>query len=401
MVIGIVSTWFERGAGVVSRQYLRALTPDHEVHVYARGGERYARGVEEWDGDHVTWGRKSLVQVNGTPIVESDFRRWIRDKGIEVILFNEQQWWPPVLWAKDMGVRVGTYVDYYTHETVPLFEAYDFLVCNTSRHFEAFSWHDGARYVPWGTDLSLFRPSDKRPRDADHVVFFHSSGYNPHRKGLGPLLIAFDRLGRDAPAHLLVHTQVPLTRALPDHVELIQRLQGAGRLEVIQATVPAPGLYHLGDVYCYPSRLDGIGLTVAEAIACGLPAVVPDHPPMNEFVEPGRSGRLVEVTALRERADGYYWPECEVDVDDLTDALEAFVGDRDRLTAMKRDARAFAEERLDWEDRRETLVELFTRVRSRSLTEEIRSAIHDYEAARRARFPWLRLPRVWYRTLRR
>ena len=56
MKIGFVSTWFERGAAYVTKQYLNLLKENHEVFVYARGGEKYAIGDEEWDKSYVTWG---------------------------------------------------------------------------------------------------------------------------------------------------------------------------------------------------------------------------------------------------------------------------------------------------------------------------------------------------------
>ena len=71
-------------------------------------------------------------------------------------------------------------------------------------------------------------------------------------------------------------------------------------------TVAAPGLYHLGDIYVYPSILDGLGLTVAEALSCGLPCIVPDNAPMNEFIQSGINGRIADVEYLYARSDGYF-----------------------------------------------------------------------------------------------
>ena len=44
MNIGIVTTWFESGAGYVSRQYKKILeSPGNKVYIFARGGF-YATG---------------------------------------------------------------------------------------------------------------------------------------------------------------------------------------------------------------------------------------------------------------------------------------------------------------------------------------------------------------------
>jgi len=68
MNIGIVTTWFERGAAQVSHQYKEILGQDNEVFIYARGGEKYARNNPKWDTPDVTWGKKTVFQLNGTPI---------------------------------------------------------------------------------------------------------------------------------------------------------------------------------------------------------------------------------------------------------------------------------------------------------------------------------------------
>jgi glycosyltransferase involved in cell wall biosynthesis len=177
------------------------------------------------------------------------------------------------------------------------------------------------------------------------VTFFHSAGRNPRRKGTDLLLDAFACL--EHPARLVIHAQQGLPAGMPEHVRRIDELRQAARLELHVGDVPEPGLYHLGDVYVYPTRLEGIGLTVAEALSCGLPAVVPDCPPMNEFVTE-ESGRLVAVERYQPRYDGYYWPQCFVDPADLVQQMRWYCENAARLAELKRAARARAERALDW-----------------------------------------------------
>ena len=101
MNIGIVTTWFERGASQVSRQYRDLLNKKNNVFIYARGGEKYERNNPIWDTQDVTWGKKAYFQTNGTPIKRSHFKNWIDKNKIDVLFFNEQQWWIPVIWAKE------------------------------------------------------------------------------------------------------------------------------------------------------------------------------------------------------------------------------------------------------------------------------------------------------------
>jgi glycosyl transferase family 1 len=139
-------------------------------------------------------------------------------------------------------------------------------------------------------------------------------------------------------------------------------LQAEGRLAVLEQTVGAPGLYHRGDVYVYPSRLDGIGLTVPEALACGLPAIVPDEPPMNEFLD-ATSGRVVTVASRAEREDGYFWPMCLADVEHLTVQMQTYVDGVAGIAEAKRAARCYAEAHLNWYRNSADLPELLAKVK--------------------------------------
>ena len=54
------------------------------------------------------------------------------------------------------------------------------------------------------------------------------------------------------------------------------------------------------------------------------------------------------VSDYRPRSDGYYWPQCLVDPDDLVRRMESYAAEPDRIGELKRAARAHAESSLDW-----------------------------------------------------
>lgn len=377
MNIGIVTTWFERGAAYVSRQYRDLLEAEHNVYIYARGGEYYGVGDPEWDIENVTWGKKCNIPVPMS-IDLKDFEKWIVRNHLDIVFFNEQQWWEPVLFCNRLGLITGGYVDYYTEDTIPFFEAYDFLICNTLRHYSAFDWHPQVFYIPWGTDINLFSPSTEYPVESDCVTFFHSAGFNPFRKGTDLIIKAFAQL--KGPVRLIIHSQVNITTLLPELKEIVNDLEKNEKLVYYEKTVHAPGLYHLGDIYVYPSRLDGIGLTVAEALACGLPVITSDYPPMNEFVDE-TNGKLVKIKKLFSRADGYYWPQCTVDLDDLRDCMQYYVDNRSQLKEFKQMARRYAEKRLDWSKNGGALKYVFKDVVKQSTEKKlhIEQRVHNYE----------------------
>ncbi len=342
MKIGLVTTWFERGAAMVSRAYRDVLAKDHEVYIYARGGEEYAQGDPNWDHDYVTWGRRTRG-YQATAVNWSDFKAWATRLKLDVILFNEQNYWPTVVLARrELPCLLGSYVDYYTSVTVPFFKLYDFLLCNTRRHYRVFQDHPAALYIPWGTDLSIFQGNDQRV-DPQRLVFFHSAGMNPDRKGTGIAVDAFR--GLDADCRLILHVQADLRQ----YPKLKKACDEDPRITVLNQTVSAPGLYHLGDVYVYPTILEGIGLTIAEALACGLPVITTDVPPMNEFIQPAENGALVPASEYRGRSDGYYWAESYCSAADVREAMQFYMDRASQLADLKIRARRYAEDHFDWQ----------------------------------------------------
>jgi glycosyltransferase involved in cell wall biosynthesis len=47
------------------------------------------------------------------------------------------------------------------------------------------------------------------------------------------------------------------------------------------------------DVFVFPSLYEGLGVSLLEAMAAGLPVVTTDRPPMNEIVQTGINGLLI------------------------------------------------------------------------------------------------------------
>ena len=69
---------------------------------------------------------------------------------------------------------------------VPIFiyNLYDFVICNTKRHWAAMQNHKQPYYVKWGTDINIFKPNLKEHKD---IIFFHSMGMS-FRKGTKTLI---------------------------------------------------------------------------------------------------------------------------------------------------------------------------------------------------------------------
>lgn len=364
MRIGIVTTWFERGAAYVSRQFMNILSKTDEVYIYARGGEKYAIDDPIWNTPNVHWSKRSNanIRIHGSVYIDKkEFKKWIDDNKIEIIIFNEQQWMTPLIWCNEWKIPTVAYVDYYKEETIPMFNIYDAVLCNTKRHAFALRNHPNPIYLKWGTDINLYKPSQDKHK---LLTFFNSGGMSPFRKGTDFVLQAFYKISNRRDAKLLIHTQVPLSTAFPHLQEIINELLYEESLEIIEDTVTAPGLFYRADVYVYPSRLDGIGLTLMEATASGLACITVDNPPMSEFIDP-TFGTTCQVEYQYCRKDAYYWPMCVSNVDSLSSIMKDMINGNYDIASMKVNARVYAETELDFSKNMQQLSSLLKSIKYR------------------------------------
>lgn len=377
MNVGLVTYWFERGASYVSMAYKKVLEKENNVFIYARGGEAFAKGNSNWESNNVTWDTHYYSRI-ATYINLKLFKSWLVKNKIELVIFNEQHWWPPVILCKKLRIKTGAYIDYYTRQTVPFFAVYDFLICNTKRHASVFPNHPQCIYIPWGTDVELFKPPPQAPPEkANFITFFHSAGYSPDRKGTDILIKAFHKLNRDF-CKLIIHTQLPLKQFFPDLKEIIHQLEKNNRLKLIEKTIAAPGAYYLGDVYVYPTKLEGIGLTIAEALASGLPVITSDNPPMSEFIVRD-TGSLIKIDSFKQRSDTYYWPECYCNVENLTQKMKEFADNIQDLPMRKFKSREHAVKNLDFSKNAAVLNEYLRTIRVLPHSPDIEIQIRRFE----------------------
>lgn len=141
--------------------------------------------------------------------------------------------------------------------------------------------------IPYLCDLSEFRP---RPRpDAPPTFLF--CGQMIERKGVDLLVQVFRRLEQDGVAArlLLAGRETSLIGELPGNVEMVG----------FQAPDRLPELFERADVFVLPSRHDGWGVVINQAIGAGLPIIASTAVGAAiDLVEPGVNGLQVEPGEL-------------------------------------------------------------------------------------------------------
>lgn len=151
-----------------------------------------------------------------------------------------------------------------------------------------------------GVDLTRFFPEcglrDQQlraryglPQNARLVL---SVGGVERRKNTLVLLEAFEVLHREQPdLHLVIAGGASLLdhshyRCLFDEQVRVRGLADAVSVTGIVADEDMPAFYRQSSVLAYPSKTEGFGLCPLEALACGIPVVVPDDAPFTEHLHP-------------------------------------------------------------------------------------------------------------------
>jgi len=143
--------------------------------------------------------------------------------------------------------------------------------------------------IPYHCDLAPFLEAPRPWRDPAELVFFFC-GQMIARKGLDHLLAAFTTLATRHPRIRLLLTggvgdlPGPPPTQPPPHPA---RIEYAG----FQPPEDLPSYFARADVFILPSRYDGWGVVVNQAIGAGLPIICSDTVGAgHDLVQPGKNG---------------------------------------------------------------------------------------------------------------
>ena len=145
--------------------------------------------------------------------------------------------------------------------------------------------------IPYHCELAAFQTAPRPERDPAETTFFFC-GQMIARKGLDHLLAAFSALAERRPrVRLLLAGReaelLALLAALPEAVRA--RIEYAG----FQPPEELPRYFARADVFILPSRYDGWGVVVNQAIGAGLPVICSDAVGAGyDLVEEGVNGLL-------------------------------------------------------------------------------------------------------------
>jgi glycosyltransferase involved in cell wall biosynthesis len=162
--------------------------------------------------------------------------------------------------------------------------------------------------IPYYCNLSEFQTSVERPHDPITILF---CGQMIERKGVDLLLQAFERLVQSGTkARLLLvgrEAELPeMMRSLSPETQ--QQINYAG----FHDPEYLPQFFEQADLFVLPSRYDGWGVVVNQALGAGLPIICSDAVGASiDLVEPGINGAIVPAgDAMALYKSLYFYTQC-------------------------------------------------------------------------------------------
>jgi glycosyltransferase involved in cell wall biosynthesis len=157
-----------------------------------------------------------------------------------------------------------------------------------------FDYHDSVMIYN-GVDTELFKPGPvlrEQWNIADTKKILLFSGTPSLRKGADLLPRIMDLLGDEYILFIASGTRGGFNPGR-------NTIRNLGNLSLSKLIA----LYNLCDIFLFPSRLEGFGLSVAEAMACGKPVVATNGSSLPELVVDGKGGFLCGMNNVRDFAD--------------------------------------------------------------------------------------------------
>jgi glycosyltransferase involved in cell wall biosynthesis len=154
---------------------------------------------------------------------------------------------------------------------------------------------------------------------------------------------AFIRAARKIPDLRLIllggGSQAGMLRHLLVQNELTDRVYFGGQISQNEL----PQFYRAADVYLSASHSDGSSVSLMEALASGLPALVSDIPGNKEWITP--------------EGQGWLFPDWNEDA--LVEGILRAYDQRSRLAEIGKAARRLAEKRADWTENFKVLLNAY------------------------------------------
>jgi glycosyltransferase involved in cell wall biosynthesis len=259
----------------------------------------------------------------------------------------------------DRGIRVilVPMIDSIAAEKFIPYEKYIDLVINFTKVGQKIyteRWAGGGingAHIPYPIDTEYFCPLGEKIE----YTFAHNEGFGGagFRKSTDLVFTTFQQLSHKyKDITMLVNSQC----GEQEH----SQLRNVERVTIQRKDLPeAIDSYRNGKICVFPSRREGLGLPILEAMSCGLPVITTDAPPMNEWF-PEDYPLLVKVQCQTDLPYGdvpMYTPSAF----DLMKKMEFAYNNPKLMEQIGETNRIIIQEKFSWTVLRDTYLEFLDR----------------------------------------
>jgi len=367
--VGLVTAWGECGMGYIAKNWIHTFNkhPDKiDYQIFSRA-QRWLTPFR-WHDKNVIEGPEDMdIDV---PV----FWNWIETFKPDVILFQDQNAYGKTKMRKEteklrkLGIKLINYPDWILKSGLEEHRGlYDVNLAHVKRNYE---WIKDASlenpvYIKWGVILKNFPFKERNPGEI--VRFYINLGSGGAHKGYHLIPDALEKLKGNFFRRLLS----PKKRKYEFAASAQERSENRIKKRFLKYFKRNPnckiifktadntkgGLFSLGDVYICPSLYEGVGLTITEAMATGMPVVTTDYPTMNEWLTDNIEGRLIQPKKFSGGRTTYF-TKAIADTSRLAEIIIDYIEHPEKVREHSLNARRKVETDYNWDDRDEEILSL-------------------------------------------
>ena len=311
--IGLVTAWGECGMGYLAKNWVYTLNKFKDtidLQIFSRAKKWLT--PYKWQGDNVINGNETMDINNNV------FWDWVNNFKPEVILFQDQNIYSDSKMQeecyklKKLGIKLINYPDsIHWNELEHHKGLYHVNVAHVKRNLQWLKDYnlENPTYIPWGVIINNFPFIERKIQPNQKVRFYINLGTGTSRKGYDLLPKTIKNITGNWFTNLYKKNNYDfkfIASAIKDSESRINStfrnfFNSNKYCELIFKTAnnSAGGLFNLGDVYIYPTYVEGVGLTITESMCTGLPVVTTNFPTMNEWIDDNKDGRLIKVSKVK------------------------------------------------------------------------------------------------------
>ena len=341
--IGIITAWRPQGIGYIAKDFRRVLKDKYDIFILSRKS----------DVNSLEWRIRNIEYLQGNNPKYT--LEWAQRNGLDLVISAEVNNWSGIRAMTVDGIRNIAFMVSDTTRKYCREMSHEYLqaILTPTKYgaevHRKFNFNDNVYAYNHPIDLLEFKDLDKQrqPKEpGSEILFFHNAGHGGWDKRKNTLVAAeaFHLLDVEAQrkSKLLIHLQGVLSNYGRRLQYLVSRNKG---IEVHEGTVSREEIIEMtaaADVSILPSKWEGLGIPFLESLACGVPVITVDCPPMNSIITNGVTGYAVFCNIIeRSRMTGWIVPEAKVSSKHISIAMRKFITEPSLVARMGNNGKSY------------------------------------------------------------